>query len=120
MTNCPDNFVSHTRPRRTSISNANGVMYLVTGARTVQLSPRMFLSNTLLVPFLSNKLMSVGQLTEELNCVALMYPHFCLFQDILTKEIIGRGTKRKGLYYMDDFCIGIVNNVNHSSSAKEK
>lgn len=23
-----------------------------------------------------------------------MYPSFCLFQDILTKEIIGRGTKK--------------------------
>jgi len=32
-----------------------------------------------------------------------MYPNFCLFQDILTKKIIGRGTKREGLYFVDDF-----------------
>ena len=31
-----------------------------------------------------------------------MYPTFCILQDILTKEIIGRGTKREGLYYMED------------------
>ncbi|RVW16194.1 hypothetical protein CK203_074317 [Vitis vinifera] len=44
--------------------------------------------------------------TEELNCCALMYPNFCLFRDILTNEIIGRGTKREGLYYTDDFSYG--------------
>ncbi|KAK3005829.1 hypothetical protein RJ639_015687, partial [Escallonia herrerae] len=30
--------------------------------------------------------------------------------DILTKEIIGRGTKKEGLYYMDDFSLGRANN----------
>jgi hypothetical protein len=62
----------------------------------------------------------VGQATEELNCIALIYPTFCLFQDILTKEIIGHGTKREDLYYMDDFSSGRVNTVKHSSSTKEK
>ena len=42
-----------------------------------------------------------------------MYPTFCLFQDILTKEIIGRGTKREGLYYIDDFSCGRANSVHH-------
>ncbi|KAG6788370.1 hypothetical protein POTOM_004435 [Populus tomentosa] len=109
MTFCPEDIVKLTEPRRTSIFNANGVMYPVTGAGTVDISPSISLPNTLLVPSLSSKLLSVGQATEELNCVALMYPQFCLFQDILTKEIIGRGTKREGLYYMDDFSSGRVN-----------
>ena len=65
--------------------NANGVTYPVTWAGIVVLSPSLSLSNTLLVPSLLNKLMSVGQVAEELNCVALMYPIFCLLQDILTK-----------------------------------
>ena len=29
-----------------------------------------------------------------------MYPTFCIVQDILTKEIIGRGTKSKGTWKM--------------------
>ena len=120
MTFCSADFVKITRPRRTNIANANGVTYPVTGAGTVTLSPSLTLSNTLLVPSLSNKLMSVGQVTKELNCVALMYPTFCLLQDILTKEIIGRGTKRGGLYYMDDFTSGKANNVRHTTSIKEK
>ena len=106
MTFNSDDFIEVTQPRRTDIANANGVTYPVTGAGTVVVSPSFSLSNTLLVPSLSNKLMSVGQVTKELNCVTLMYPTFCLLQDILTKKIIGRGTKKGGLYYMEDFGIG--------------
>ncbi|KAM2707578.1 hypothetical protein EV1_036542 [Malus domestica] len=43
-----------------------------------------------------------------------MYPSFCLLQDIQTKEIIGRGTKREGLYYVDDVVPGRAHLV-HSS-----
>ena len=73
-----DDFIEVTQPRRTDIANANGVTYPVTGVGTVALSPSLSLSNTLLVPSLSNKLMYVGQVTEELNYVALMYLTFCL------------------------------------------
>ena len=63
--------------------------YPVTGARTVPISPSLSLSHTLLVPSLSNKMMSVIQGNEKLNCVVLIYLAFCLLQDILNKEIIG-------------------------------
>jgi len=79
MTFSPDDLANHTEPRRTGISNANGVMYPIIGAGTVHLSPSISLPKTLLVPSLTNKLLSVGQATEELNCIALMYPTFCLF-----------------------------------------
>ena len=94
MTFDPNDFSHMTQPRKTCIANANGITYSVTGAGTVPLSPSLSLSHTLLVPSLSNKLMSVSQVTEELNCVVLIYPTFCLLQDILSKEIVGRGTKR--------------------------
>jgi hypothetical protein len=54
------------------------------------------------------KLVSVSQVIEELNCVVLIYSNFCLLKDILTKEIIGCGTKRGGLYYVDDVKMGHV------------
>lgn len=120
MTFDSSEFIKFTPPRRTSIANANGVTYPVTGAGTVVLSHSLSLSNTLLVPSLSNKLISVGQATEELNCVALLYPNFCLLQDILTQEIIGRGTKRGGLYYMDDFSPGKAYHMQQETNAKEK
>ena len=97
MTFNSDDFIEVTQPRRIDIANANGVTYPITRAGTVDVSPSLSLSNTLLVSSLSNKLMSVGQVTEELNCVTLMYPTFCLLQDILTKEIIRHGTTKGGV-----------------------
>ncbi|RVW42748.1 Retrovirus-related Pol polyprotein from transposon RE2 [Vitis vinifera] len=91
MTFDSKDFSNTTQPRRSCVANANGVTYPVTGAGTVTLSPSLSLSNTLLVPSLSNRLMS----------------------DILTKEIIGRGTKRGGLYYVDAFSSGRANHMHH-------
>ncbi|OIV90353.1 hypothetical protein TanjilG_00563 [Lupinus angustifolius] len=119
MTFCKKDLTTYSTPQ-TSIINANGDSYQVVGVGTVALSSSISLPNTLLVPSLSNKLMSVGQPTEDLNCVALMYSKFCLFQDILTKEIIGCGTKRGGLYYMEDFNSSKVHNVLQSRGTKEK
>ena len=100
------NDFSHTSPPRISIANANGVVSYITGASIVTLSPSLTLSNTLLVCSLSHKLLSVSQVTTNLNCIVLIYPTFCLLQDILTKEIIGRGIERGGLYCMNDFNVG--------------
>ncbi|KAK3006834.1 hypothetical protein RJ639_015528 [Escallonia herrerae] len=119
MTFDAQDFIETSQQKRTCIANANGVTYSVTGAGKVALSPSFTLSNTLLVPSLSNKLLSIGQVTEELNCCALMYPKFCLFQDLRNKKIIGRGTKREGLYYMDDLSIGQTNTA-HGTNDKER
>ncbi|CAL8164315.1 unnamed protein product [Prunus armeniaca] len=116
----PDNFLNTTQPRQTCIENVNGVTYPVTGAGTVALSSSLTLSNTLLVPSLSSKLLSVSQLTEQLNCCVLIYPSFCLLQDIHTKEILGSGTKRGGLYHVDDFSPGVANSVTHPFDSKQK
>ncbi|KAI5350197.1 hypothetical protein L3X38_003088 [Prunus dulcis] len=40
--------------------------------------------------------------------------------DIHTKEILGRGTKRGGLYYVDDFSPGMANSVTHPFDSKQK
>jgi len=71
--------VNTTEPRRTGITNANGVVCPITRAGTMHISPSISLTNTLLVPSLSNKLLTMSQVIEDLNCVALMYPKFCLF-----------------------------------------
>lgn len=73
-----DDFVSIIEPQRRSVSNTNGASYLVIGVGVVNIPPSFSLSNTLIVPSLSTKLISVGQVAKELNCVVLMYLHFCL------------------------------------------
>ncbi|XP_035539890.1 uncharacterized protein LOC118344151 [Juglans regia] len=41
-------------------------------------------------------------------------------QDVLSKEIIGRGTKRGGLYYLDDFDPGRAYHTHHQPSNQER
>lgn len=74
----PNDFSNTTQPRRTCIANANRATYPVTGAGAVPLSPSLSLVHTLLVLSLSNKLMFMSQVTEELNCIILIYSTFCL------------------------------------------
>ncbi|CAL8989639.1 unnamed protein product [Prunus brigantina] len=119
MTFDSTNLKTRTTPSLTSMANANGQSYPVTGAGTVDLSPNLTLEHVLLVPSLSQNLLSVGQVTEQLNCFVLIYPLFCLLQDIRTQEIIGRGTKRGGLYYVDDVCTGKAL-IAHDSAADKK
>lgn len=54
MTFDPHDFVNITQPKRTCVTNANGVTYPITGVGKVALSLSFTLSNTLLVPSLSN------------------------------------------------------------------
>ena len=41
-------------------------------------------------------------MTKELNCTVLLLASGCIVQDALTGRIIGRGTERGGLYYVDE------------------
>ena len=102
----------HCLPKCSSIANANGASYPVTRARRVYLTPSLSLEHTLLIHALSDNLLFAPQVTSQLNCLVLIYPNFCLLQDINSREIIGRGTKRGGFYYVDDVC------ASHSLSIK--
>ena len=107
-------FSSTTPPPQDSIVIANGGVAHITGAGSIALTATLSLHNCLLVPVLSSHLLSVGQVTEQLNCVVLMFPSFCLLQDIRTQVIIGRGTKRRGLYYVDDIAQGLCSSSSRS------
>lgn len=63
------------------------VLQMVRGVRSVYLSPSLPLSNMLLASLLLHKFCLLVNL--------LIYPTLCLLQDILTKEIIGHGIKRR-------------------------
>lgn len=91
---------------KTGIINANGDIYPVEGMGHTPVSEKMTLRDTLLVPSLSTRLISMGKITKDLNCAVLMYSDFCVFQDLLTGEIIGRGFKRERLYYLDYSTLG--------------
>ncbi|XP_022028390.1 uncharacterized protein LOC110929538 [Helianthus annuus] len=102
MTFEPLDILSMSNPQKTQIHTANNGTMQVKGGGTIEISPTMKLSNCLYVPSLSHKLLSISYITKELNCTVLMHPTFCLLLDIRTGVIIGRGTDRQGLYYVDE------------------
>ena len=103
-----------------SIIIAYGVVAPVSSAGSITLSCTLSLHNCLLVPTLSSHLLYVGQVTKQLNCALLMFLSFCLLQDIRTKMIIGHGTKRRGLYYVDDVAQGFARQVQGCDNSKLK
>ncbi|CAL8995182.1 unnamed protein product [Prunus brigantina] len=54
------------------------------------------------------------------NANGVTYPVTGAGTDIHTKEILGRGTKRGWLYYVDDFSPGVANNVTHPFDSKQQ
>jgi hypothetical protein len=114
MTYDYNDFKTKSVPQRKAISNANGDIYPITGGGIVELSTTFILPNTLFIHSLSTKLLSVRQVKEDLNYCVPMYSSFCLFQDVLTKKIFGRGTKRGELYYVDDLDLGKVHSAQSS------
>ena len=102
MTYDPSDIISFKPTSRTHIQTANGECISVTKAGTVDISPSIHLKNCLLIPSLSHKLLSVSQLTKELNCTPLLTSDGCTVQDAHTGKIIGRGTERGDLYYVDE------------------
>ena len=43
----------------------------------------------------------MSKLTRTLNCNISFFLGYCLFQDLLTKRVIGRGQESRGLYILD-------------------
>ncbi|KAL4011481.1 hypothetical protein IC575_028540 [Cucumis melo] len=84
-----------------SVTLVDGSTSSVLRFGTIYLTPSFSLSSVLHLPNLSFNLISISQLTHDLNCVVLFFPDYCLFQDRVTKKIIGRGYEYEGFYPFD-------------------
>ncbi|CAM8996453.1 unnamed protein product [Rhodiola kirilowii] len=100
MTGNPALFASFT-PHHSSppVSLADGTQSPVVGS--VNPTSSLSLTSVLSLPKLSFNLMSVSRLTRSLNCCATFFPDHCVFQDLSTKKIIGKGRESAGLYILD-------------------
>lgn len=87
---------------RTQIQIIIGDYINVTNTRTVEISPFINLRNCLLISSLTHQLLYVSQLTKELDCIVTMSSTDFVVQDGQTRKIIRRGTKRGGLYNVDE------------------
>jgi hypothetical protein len=80
---------------------ANGTFSQAIGSGTVTLSQSMSLSSVLSLPKFTFNLLSVSKITRGLNCSVKFYPYHCIFKDLSTKQIIGRGRESGGSIYLN-------------------
>ena len=81
-------FQSH--PSTSSVTLAEGSQSCVLGSGLIFPTPSLPLSSVLNLPNFSFNLISVSKLTRTLKCYISFFPGFCLFQDLMTRQIIGR------------------------------
>ncbi|KAJ9542741.1 LOW QUALITY PROTEIN: hypothetical protein OSB04_029247 [Centaurea solstitialis] len=97
--NLLSDFTKHTPSARVTVADGN--LSQVEGSGTVKLSPSVLLSSVLSLPNFSFNLMSVSKITRGLKCSVNFFPDYCVFQDLQTKRIIGRGRESDGLYIFE-------------------
>lgn len=68
-------------PTHTHIKLANGDCVRVDGEGPLALFSSLQLKISLFTPDLTYKLLSISQLTRELNCIVLVNAHGCVMQD---------------------------------------
>ena len=102
MTNSSQDLLNTMFTPKKHIQTPNGDLVSIKSAGTVNITPNITLKNCLYLPKLSHKLLSISQLTKELNCTVLMTSNGCIVQDARTGKTIGHGTERDGLYYVDE------------------
>ncbi|GJX75406.1 pyridoxal 5'-phosphate synthase-like subunit PDX1.2 [Tanacetum coccineum] len=76
----------------------DGTSKLVTTAGHIQLTTFVMLFNVIYVPEFKFNLLSVGKLLNTQKYFAQLFPSYCVFQDLLTKEVIAVGKGSRCLY----------------------
>ncbi|KAM1122460.1 hypothetical protein ACFX19_004061 [Malus domestica] len=92
------NFETISAPSHVSVANGKGASVL--GKGKINLMSNNVESNALYVPSFPFQLLSVGQLTNSLKCLAIFSPCNVVFQDLVSKKKIGEGFYVNGLYYV--------------------
>jgi len=88
-------------PHPKSIIVANGTTVPVSGCADISLDPSISLRSALYVPTSPFNLLSVGRLTNDLDCSVIFTPSTFVIQDRQTRSTIGRGRLQNGLYLLD-------------------
>ncbi|XP_056697415.1 uncharacterized protein [Spinacia oleracea] len=79
----------------------NGEFVIATLEGSVCLSDTITLKHVLYAPHFSCNLLSVSQLNDDLQSIVQFDSYMCAIQDP-TKELIGTGVRRDGLYYFKE------------------
>jgi hypothetical protein len=84
----------------TFVSVADGKDAHVKGKGKINPLSDKMVSDVLFVPFFPFQLFSVSKITFTLNCEVIYTSSKVMFQDLVTKKMIGEGYFLHGLYYV--------------------
>ena len=90
-----------SQPSTSTVTLANGSQCCVLGLGIIFPTSSIPLSFVLCLLDFSFNLVYVSKLTRALKCCVSFFTDFLLFQDLMTKQIIGRGHESRGLYILD-------------------
>jgi hypothetical protein len=86
---------------RDKVRIAGGSLSPILGKGSVLVTPSMTLTSVLHVPNLVANLLSIARIIIELNCRVIFYSYYCFFQDLAMGKMIGSGSLKDDLYYLD-------------------
>ncbi|KAF8397472.1 hypothetical protein HHK36_016389 [Tetracentron sinense] len=103
MTPTLSSFTSPTpTPNAKPVKLPTGDVTPITHVGSVNLSQDLALHNVLCVPNFHFNLLSISKLTQTLNCAAIFFPTFCVFQDLASRKLIGAGEHIYNMGYEND------------------
>ncbi|XP_048447677.1 uncharacterized protein LOC125480691 [Pyrus x bretschneideri] len=109
---CSPSLLTHSRAvENHTVELPDGSVAKVTHIGQVVFSHDLILENVLCVPFFRLNLISISKLAYDSLYVTIFFTQFCVIQDLHSGKMIGTGTERDGLYYLDPSKKGTCNNI---------
>lgn len=104
MTGNP-NIFSSFQPHKVPypVTVADGSTCNIIGSGTVKPTSSITLSSVLSIPKLAFNLISVSKVTRDLHCYITFFPDHCLFRNLTTNKVIGKGHVSDDLYILDEW-----------------
>lgn len=99
MTSIPTSFTYYSLlSGQDKVTIADGTCATIACKGSIRLSDHLTLSSTLHVPSPSVNLHSVSNLTKQLQCLITFLSDHYVFQDLLTRQMIGISFEVDGIY----------------------
>jgi Integrase core domain/GAG-pre-integrase domain/gag-polypeptide of LTR copia-type len=98
----PNKFINLETTREPQfVTTANGGQTEILGTGTTRVLNQP-VNNVLYLPDFHSNLLSVNKIVNDLNCAVTFLPNKVIFQDRTTGKMIGEGSLRNGLYYLEE------------------
>ena len=96
-----ESYDKHPPIHKGTIQTADGTKQPVIGVGTVKCTSNISLSSVLHVPVFPVNLVSLSALIDDIDCNVTLDKFGVLIQERRTRQMVGTGTRRRGLWYVD-------------------